>query len=52
MFVIGEAMWKQSESPEKQLAGEIWEHIAGERAKPRIVLKQVLGRFGGRNGNG
>jgi len=55
MFVIGEAMWKQSESPEKQLAGEIWEHIAGERAKPRAILRQAWTRFdshfGGHDGH-
>jgi uncharacterized protein involved in exopolysaccharide biosynthesis len=56
MFVIGKAMWEQSESPEKQLAGEIWGQIAVERAKSQVLLRRVWTRFGfdshfGRNGH-
>lgn len=50
LFVIGAAVWKQSESPEKQLATEIWEQIGAENAKSRARLQQVWSRFGGRNG--
>jgi uncharacterized protein involved in exopolysaccharide biosynthesis len=50
-FVIGAVMWKRNESPEKQLAEEIWEQIAAENAKSRARLHQVWSRFGGRNGS-
>jgi uncharacterized protein involved in exopolysaccharide biosynthesis len=50
-FVIGAANWKQSESPKKQLAAEIWEHIAAENAKSRAMLQQVWCKLGGRNGS-
>jgi capsule polysaccharide export protein KpsE/RkpR len=49
-FVLGAAEWKRSESPEKQLAAEIWEQIAAENAKSRARLQQVWNRLGGRNG--
>ena len=47
IFVIGEAMWKLSESPEKQLASEIWQQIGAENARSRATLQQVWSRFGG-----
>jgi uncharacterized protein involved in exopolysaccharide biosynthesis len=50
-FVIGAANWKQSESPKKQLAAEIWEQIAAENAKSRAMLHQVWCKLGGRNGS-
>jgi uncharacterized protein involved in exopolysaccharide biosynthesis len=51
IFVIGGAMWKRSESPEKQLATEIWEQMAAKNTKSRAMLQQVWNRFGGRNGH-
>ena len=50
-FVIGAASWKQSESPKKQLAAEIWGHMAAENAKSCAVLHQVWCKLGGRNGS-
>jgi uncharacterized protein involved in exopolysaccharide biosynthesis len=51
VFVISAAMWKQSESPEKQLAAEIRGQIAAEKARSRAMLQRVWSRFGGRNGH-
>ena len=50
VFVISAAMWKRSESPEKQLAAEIWGQITAENARSRAMLQQVWNKFGGRNG--
>jgi uncharacterized protein involved in exopolysaccharide biosynthesis len=50
-FVVGAASWQQSESPKKQLAAEIWGHIAAENAKSRAMLHQVWCKLGGRNGS-
>jgi uncharacterized protein involved in exopolysaccharide biosynthesis len=52
VFLIGAAMWQQSESPEKQLASEIWGQIAAENRKSRALLQQAWSRFGGLNGRG
>ena len=49
-FVISAAMWKQSESPEKQLATEIWRQISAENTKSRAKLQHVWTRFGSHNG--
>jgi uncharacterized protein involved in exopolysaccharide biosynthesis len=49
-FVISAAMWKQSESPEKQLATEIWRQISAENTKSRARLQHVWSRFGSHNG--
>jgi uncharacterized protein involved in exopolysaccharide biosynthesis len=45
IFVIGGAMWHLSESPEKQLATEIWGQIASENAKSQAKLQQAWNRF-------
>ena len=50
-FVVGAASWQRSESPKKQLAAEIWGHIAAENAKSRAMLHQVWSKLGGRNGS-
>jgi capsule polysaccharide export protein KpsE/RkpR len=50
-FVISVASWKQSESPEKQLATEIWEQLTADKNRSRTRLRQVWSRFGGRNGH-
>lgn len=51
VFVISAAAWKESQSPDKQLAAEIWAEMTAENTKSRAVLRQVWGRFGGRNGH-
>jgi uncharacterized protein involved in exopolysaccharide biosynthesis len=45
IFVIAVAMWKLSESPEKQLAADIWGQIAGENAKSRTVIQHAWSRL-------
>ena len=50
IFVISAAMWKESESPEKRLAAEIWRQIAAENTRSRAILQQFWSRVGGRNG--
>src|SRR5215469_1075456 len=52
VFVIAASTWKRSESPEKQLAAEIWRQIAAENTKSRAMLQQFWSRVGGgRNGD-
>lgn len=50
VFLIARTTWKESESPEKQLATEIWQQITAENTKSGARLRQVWSRFGGRNG--
>lgn len=53
MFVIASAAWQRNESAEKQLATEIWGHIAGSSA-PREAFHRFwskVGRSNGSNGN-
>ncbi len=52
VFVIGSVLWRQSESPEKRLANEIWTHIATNGSTPRAMLHKVWSRVGLRNGSG
>ena len=52
LFVIAGSTWRQSESPEKKLAAEIWRQIAAENTKSRAMLQQVWSRVGGHNGRG
>ena len=47
-FVIAAGMWKRSESPEKQLATEIWGQIAAENEKARAMVHLAWTRFGER----
>ena len=49
-FVICAAAWKQSQSPEKQLATEIWEQITAEKNTSAAGLRQAWSKFGGRDG--
>jgi len=51
VFVIFAAMWKESESPDKKLATEIWAELTAENTKSQAVLRQVWSKFGGRNGH-
>jgi uncharacterized protein involved in exopolysaccharide biosynthesis len=53
-FVIAAAKWRKSDSPEKQLAAEIWRDFRADNARSRAMLlrfrKNVGAHFG--NGNG
>lgn len=51
VFVIGFALWKQSESPEKHLATEIWTQLEANESTPRAVLHRFWSKVGGRNGS-
>ena len=51
VFVIGSALWKQSESPEKHLATEIWTQLEANESTPRAVLHRFWSKVGGRNGS-
>jgi len=51
IFVISAAMWKQSESPDKQLATEIWRDVTAKNTKSRAMLRQVWAWVGRRNGH-
>jgi capsule polysaccharide export protein KpsE/RkpR len=50
-LVIGSAAWKRSQSPEKQLATEIWSQLEASHSTPRDVLHRCWARLGGRNGS-
>ena len=50
VLVITAAMWKRSQSPEKQLATEIWRQIGAENTRSRAKVQIMWSRFGGRNG--
>lgn len=49
--VIGREAWKQNQSPEKQLAAEIWTQIAVPDSKPKFIAHQVWRKLSGRNGS-
>ena len=49
--IIGSQAWKQNQSPEKQLASEIWAHVAAPESKTRIVAHSVWSKLSGRNGS-
>jgi len=50
-LVIGSEAWKRSQSPEKQLATEIWAQLEANQSTPRAVLHRCWARLGGRNGS-
>jgi len=50
-IIIGAEAWKQNQSPEKQLATEIWTHIAARDSKTRVIAHQVWSKLNGRNGS-
>lgn len=50
VFVVGSAAWERSESPEKQLAAEIWRQIAASESASTKAIRGLAGKF--RNGNG
>ncbi|HZP18382.1 MAG TPA: hypothetical protein VFB00_10475, partial [Terriglobales bacterium] len=49
LFVIGSEMWKHNQSPEKQLAAEIWSQMAAADARPREIIHRFWSKIG-RNG--
>lgn len=51
VFVIGTSAWKHSDSPEKELAEEIWTHIAADESAPRKALRTFVGKFKSSNGS-
>ena len=48
--IIGAETWRQSQSPEKQLATEIWSQISAD-SKSKVVAHQVWTKLTGRNGS-
>jgi hypothetical protein len=48
--LIGAEMWRQNQSPEKQLATEIWADISAD-SKPKAVVHQFWSKLSGRNGS-
>jgi capsule polysaccharide export protein KpsE/RkpR len=51
VFVIGSAVWRKSESGEKQLATEIWEHLAAQDSRSGRALHAIMAKVGARNGS-
>ncbi len=51
LFVIGSTAWKRNESGEKQLATEIWRHVAASGSARRAMLYKFWTRIGGHNGS-
>jgi len=49
-FIIGSAVWKQNQSPEKQLVSEIWAQICGVDSRPRFLAHQVWSKLSRHNG--
>ena len=50
-LIIGLHAWKQNQSPEKQLATEIWAQIIARDSRTRQVAHQVWSKLSGRNGS-
>jgi capsule polysaccharide export protein KpsE/RkpR len=51
MLVMGRVVWNENQSPEKQLAQEIWDQISSGRAKS-FSSSRFWSRFAGQNGSG
>lgn len=49
VFVIGSAAWRKSESAEKQLATEIWEHLASQDSRSSRALHTIMAKIGAKN---
>ena len=52
VFVIGSAAWKQNESPEKELANEIWAELKARESMHHPILRRFWTKIGARNGSG
>jgi capsule polysaccharide export protein KpsE/RkpR len=50
-LIIGSYAWKQNQSPEKQLATEIWAQIIARDSRTRHIAHQVWSKLSGRNGS-
>jgi hypothetical protein len=50
-LVIGSAAWKENQSPEKQLASEIWGQASANGFRPLARAHHFWSRIGGRNGS-
>jgi len=48
--IIASEVWKQNQSAEKQLANEIWTHLAARDARTRVLVHRAWSKLGGRNG--
>lgn len=48
--IIGAETWRRSQSPEKQLATEIWSQISVD-SKPKAMAHHVWSKLSGRNGS-
>jgi capsule polysaccharide export protein KpsE/RkpR len=49
--IIGREAWRHNQSPEKQLATEIWSQIAAKDSKPKAMAHQVWSKLSGHNGS-
>jgi capsule polysaccharide export protein KpsE/RkpR len=50
-LVIGSESWKESKSPEKQLATQIWAQLAENDSTPRALVHRFWSKVGGKNGS-
>jgi uncharacterized protein involved in exopolysaccharide biosynthesis len=50
-FVIGAAVWQDSDSAEKQLAAEIWRDVSSRPSPTRAAMRRFWAKVGGRNGS-
>lgn len=51
VYVVGTTLWKQSTSPEKQFATEIWTELAETDSSPRAFVHRFWSKVGGGNGS-
>ncbi len=50
-FVIGSATWKQNESPEEELATEIWAELKASESMHHPILRRFWTKIASRNGS-
>jgi uncharacterized protein involved in exopolysaccharide biosynthesis len=50
-LIIGLHAWRENQSPEKQLATEIWAQITARDSRTRHMAHQVWSKLSGRNGS-
>ena len=50
-IAIGLEAWRQSQSPEKQFANEVWAHFAARDSRTIAMAHRVWSKFNGRNGS-
>jgi uncharacterized protein involved in exopolysaccharide biosynthesis len=49
--IVGSQAWKQNQSPEKQLATEIWAQVTAPDSRTRTVAHNLWSKLSGRNGS-